>query len=245
MQEDHIPSIGPRFWVAFMITSVFGANLGDLADSLALGNLGRMLVLAALLAVVFIGERYDRSRTEICYWVAVVIIQAASTRLADFSEVNLGLGGLVLVGSLAVLIVAAFWIMRSPTMLTISTYMISRPGAAAKPLADSAHWTAMVLASTLGAAASDFLAVGLHLGPSRATMILSVLLAVSFCLHRLPSANRLFVYWLTSTIMRALGPAVADLLTRNTLAPVRLPVSATLSGAMLVALLLLWPKPRM
>ncbi len=245
MQEDHIPSIGPRFWVAFTIATVFGANLGDLSAAyLPLGFTARMLVFAALLAAIFIGERYDRSRTAACYWMAVVVIQAASTKLADFSAIDLGFGRLVLVGGLVVLIVASFWILRSHAMLTISTHMVSRPGAAAKPLADTAHWTALVLASTLGATGSDFLNVGLGLGPFYATMILAAVLVVSFRMHSLRSSNRLFMYWLTSTVIRAFGTAVGDFLAK-TQPPAGLPVGTALSGALLVALLLLWPRPRL
>lgn len=242
MREDHVPSIGPRFWFVLTIASVFGANLGDLLTAhLALGFMGRMLVFAAVLAAILIGERYDRSRTEACYWLVVIVIQAASTKLADFSAVDLGVGRLVLMAGLAVLLLATFRVLRSSTMLLVSTHIISRPGAAAKPLTDAAHWTAMVLASTLGAAASDFFSIGLGLGPFRAAMILSVLLAIGFRLYRLPNANHLFVFWLTSTAIRALGNALGDLLAENA----GLRVSTALGGAMLVALLLLWPKPRL
>lgn len=242
MREDHVPSIGPRFWVVLLIASVFGTNLGDLLTAhLPLGFTGRMLVLAALLAAILIGERYDRSRTEACYWMVVIVVQAASTKLADFSAVDLGLGRLALVAALAVLLMATFRILRSHTMLFVSTHIISRQGAAARPLTDAAHWTAMVLASTLGAAASDFFSIGLGLGPFRAAMILSVPLVVSFSLYRLPSANRLFVFWLTGTAIRALGTAIGDL----AVGKAHLPVSTALIGVMLVALLLLWPKPQL
>jgi uncharacterized membrane-anchored protein len=242
MREDHVPSIGPRFWVVLTIASVFGANLADLLTAhLAVGFAGRMLVFAALLAAILIGERYDRSRTEACYWMGVVVVQAASAKLADFSAIDLGLGRLVLVAGLAVLLMATFRILRSHTMLFVSTHMISRSGAAARPLTDAAHWTAMVLASTLGAAASDFFTVGLGLGPFHAALIVSVLLAASFGLYRLPSANRLFMFWLASTAIRALGTAVGDLLAENA----DLSVTTALDGVMLVALLLLWPKPRL
>ena len=99
----------------------------------------------------------------------------------------------------------------------------------------------MVLASTLGAAASDFFSIGLRLGPLGAALILAVTLAVTFHVYRLPSANRLFAFWFASTVIRAFGTAVGDLLAANA----HLVVSTALNGAMLVALLVLWPKPRL
>lgn len=240
MREDHVPSIGPRFWVVLMVASVCGANLADLLTAhLALAFAGRMLVLAALLAAIFVGERYDRSPTEAWYWMVVVVIQVASTKLADFSVIDLGLGRLALVAGFALLLLVTFWILRSSTMLFISNYMLSRPGAAARPLTDFAHWTAMVLASALGATVSDFLTVGLGFGAWRAVLILALALALVFPLYRLPLANRLFVFWLTSTAIRALGTATGDLLAERA----HLPVSAALTGVALVAVLLLWPKP--
>ena len=242
MREDHVPSIGARFWVVLIVASVSGANLADLLTAhLALGFAGRMLVLAALLAAIFIGERYDKSPTEAWYWMAVVVIQVASTKLADFSAIDLGLGRRALAVGFALLLLVTFWILRSSTMLFISTHMLSRPGAAARPLTDFAHWTAMVLASALGATVSDFLTVRLALAPLHAVLILAVALAVVFPLYRLPKANRLFVFWSTSTAIRALGTAIGDLLVEYT----SLPVSAAMTGVAVVALLLLWPKPRL
>jgi uncharacterized membrane-anchored protein len=170
----------------------------------------------------------------------VVVVQAASTKLADFSVVDLGLRRLVLVAGLAVLLTVTFTIMRSSTMHFVSRHIMSRTGGAAKPLTDAAHWTAMVLASTLGAAVSDFLIAGLALGPFRAVIILSVAVAASFFLYRLPSPNRLTVYWVVSAVIRALGTAIADLLGQMA----NLSVSTALTGVALIALLLLWPKPR-
>ncbi len=241
MREDHVPSIGVRFWGALVIASACGAALGDFTTAhLALGTAGRMLVFAVVLAAIFVGERYDRSRTETCYWLVVIVVQAASTKLADFSVDDLGLRRLVLVAGLAVLLTVTFTVMRSYTMHFVSRHIMSRAGAAAKPLTDAAHWTAMLLASTAGAAVSDFLSAGLALGPLRAAMILSVVAAASFLLYRLPSPDRLSVYWIVSTVIRALGSAVADLLGQKA----NLTISTALTGATLIALLLLWPKPR-
>jgi uncharacterized membrane-anchored protein len=244
MQDEHVPSVGVRYWGILFAASLLGANLGDLlAYHLPIGVFGRMLILAAVLAAVFFAERHDRSRTDVCYWMAVVIIQAASIRLANFSTIDLGFGRPAVIGVLAVILVATFRILRSSPMLVISTHMISRPGAAAKPMADAAHWTTMVVASTLGTVTSDFITYGLGLGAMWACVILIVLLGVSFGVNRLPGLNLLLIYWLTSTIVRGLGNAYGDLLTKNAHLPLALPLSSELSGGLLFALLVLWPRP--
>jgi uncharacterized membrane-anchored protein len=176
--------------------------------------------------------------------MAVVVIQAASIRLADLSTIDLGLGRPAAVIGLAVILVATFRILRSSPMLVISTHMISRPGAAAKPMTDAAHWTAMVVASTLGTVASDFIIYGLGLGALGACIVLIVLLGVSYGIERLPGMNLLLLYWLTSTIVRGLGNAYGELITKDPHLPLDSPVGTALSSGLLVALLLLWPRPR-
>ena len=244
MQDEHVPSVGVRYWGILFTASLLGANLANLlADHFAMGLFGRLLVLAAVLAAVFLAERLDRSRTDVCYWMAVVVIQAASTRLADFSTIDLGVGRLAVIAILAVILVATFRILRSSPMLVISTHMISRPGAAAKPMADIAHWTTMMVASTLGTVTSEFIIHGLGFGAMWACVILVVLLGVSFAIHRLPGVNLLLIYWLTSTVVRGFGNAYGDLLTKNVHLPVGLPLSTELSCVLMFALLLLWPRP--
>ncbi len=245
MQDVHVPSLGLRSWAVFMIASVFGANLGDFVTGhLALGFTGRMLVLVAVLVAIFTAERYDRSKTQAWYWMAVVVIQAASTKLADFSTIELGFGRVAVIAGLAVLLVATFVVARSSPTLLISTHMISRPGRAAKPMADSAHWVAMVVASTLGSVAADAVTFGLGFGAPRASVILSALAAVAFCLHRLPQANRLLVYWLTVAAVRAVGNAVGDVLVRDPRLALGLPLSTALTGALMAAVLVLWREGR-
>lgn len=245
MQDVHVPSLSLRSWAVFMIASVFGANLGDyVAEHLALGFTGRILVLAAVLVAIFTGERYDRSKTQAWYWMAVVVIQAGSTKLADFSTIELGFGRAAVIVGLTVLLAATFVVARSSPSLLISTHMISRPGRAAKPMADSAHWVAMVMASMIGSVAADAISLGLGFGALRASVILLALAAVVYCLHRLPRANRLLVYWLTVAAIRAVGNAVGDVLARDPRLALGLPLSTALTGVLMVAVLFLWREPR-
>ena len=55
MQIKHVPSIGPRYWTALCIASVFGANMGDyFAKDLGLGHVNGLPILAVLIAIVFV-----------------------------------------------------------------------------------------------------------------------------------------------------------------------------------------------
>ena len=243
MQDVHVPSVSARSWGVLMAASVFGANLGDyVAGHLALGFIGRMLVLAAVLVSVFLGERRDRSKSHAWYWMAVVVIQAVSTKLADFSTVDLGFSRATVIAGLALLLVVTFVAARSSPSLIISTHMISRPGTAAKPMADAAHWMAMLVASTLGSVAADFFSIGLGFGALGAAIVLSVMTAGVFCLPRLSNANRLLIYWMTIALILAAGSALADVVARDL--AVGLTLSTALTGALMVGLLLLWREPQ-
>jgi uncharacterized membrane-anchored protein len=244
MQDVHVPPLSLRSWAVFMIASVFGANLGDfMSVDLALGFTFRMLALLAVLVAIFTFEQYDRSKTQAWYWTAIIVIQAASTKLADFSTTELGFGRFAVIAGLAVLLAATFVVARSSPSLLISTHMISRPGRAAKPMADSAHWVAMVVASTLGSVAADAFTIGLGLGALRSSVILMALTAVAVSLQRLPQANRLLIYWLTVAALRAVGNAVGDVLARDPHLALGLPLSTAMTGALMAAVLLLWREP--
>jgi uncharacterized membrane-anchored protein len=54
--------LGARYWTALCLASIFGANMGDFfARDLGLGHVYGLPFLALALAIVLIGERFDRS----------------------------------------------------------------------------------------------------------------------------------------------------------------------------------------
>ena len=49
LKQQHLPILGPRFWAALCLASIFGANVGDFfAHDLGLGHLGGLPFLARL-----------------------------------------------------------------------------------------------------------------------------------------------------------------------------------------------------
>lgn len=245
MDERHVPSIGLRYWVLFVITSVFGGHMGDLLNAvLPIGVLGRMLVLAGLLAAVFIVERYDRSTTDAWYWIAVILIQVAAVRLSDLSTVQLGFSPLEVVAALALLLTTTMIVARSDETHLFSTLQLERPGTAAKPMADVAHWLGMIVASTLGAAAEDLLVVSVGTGMVVSTVLFSVLVAVLLQLQRRSRPNRLHAFWLTTILARADGVAIGDLLNKGPPLHLGLGVSTALSAFLAIGLLVFWRQPK-
>lgn len=245
MDERHVPSIGLRYWALFVITSVFGGHMADLLVAvLPIGVLGRMLVLAGLLAVVFIVERYDRSSTDAWYWIAVILIQVAAVRLSDLSTVQLGFRPVEVVAALAVLLTTTMIVARSDETHLFSTLQLERPGTAAKPMADVAHWLGMIVASTLGAAAEDLLVVSVGTGTVVSTVLFSALVAVLLQLQRRSRPTRLHAFWLTTILARADGVAIGDLLNKEPHLHLGLGVSTAISACLAIGLLVLWRQPK-
>src|SRR3981081_3626560 len=69
MKEQHLPLLGPRFWAALCLASVFGANMGDFfAHNIGLGHVAGLPFLVFGFALVMAIERFDRMAHETYYW---------------------------------------------------------------------------------------------------------------------------------------------------------------------------------
>jgi uncharacterized membrane-anchored protein len=91
MQANHLPTLGPRYWSALCLASIFGANMGDFfARNLGLGHVSALPFLAAALAIVIVAERFDRLQHQ-SYWLAIIIVRTAATNFADFAAGDLKL----------------------------------------------------------------------------------------------------------------------------------------------------------
>src|SRR5271169_4333364 len=110
MQPIHLPTLGPRYWTALCIASVFGANMGDFfARNLGLGHVTGLPFLALALAAVVVAERFDRMRHQSYYWLAIIIVRTAATNFADFAAGDLRLPRLWVMAALTILLAAAVW----------------------------------------------------------------------------------------------------------------------------------------
>jgi uncharacterized membrane-anchored protein len=73
MQPIHLPTLGPRYWIALCLASIFGANMGDFfAHHLGLGHVDGLPFLAVAFAVVLVGERFDRTIHQLYYWLRLL-----------------------------------------------------------------------------------------------------------------------------------------------------------------------------
>jgi uncharacterized membrane-anchored protein len=228
MQVQHVPLLGPRYWVALCMASVFGANMGDFfAGPLHLGHLRGVPILAAVLLAILLLERRNSAEHEAYYWSAIVVIRTAATNLADLAIGDLKWSWLAVMAGLAVLLVA-------------SAGFDQKTSQARLPATSWNYWLCMLIAGTLGTVVGDFTSFGVGLGLLKSSILLSLILAGAFYLVRGWLRVILF-YWLIVVLVRAAGTAVGDFFASKAVG-LGLPLSTALTGALLVATLMLWKE---
>ncbi len=239
MQQKHLPTLGARYWAALCLASIFGANMGDFfARDLGLGHVAGLPFLALALAVVVIGERFDRSVHQVYYWTAIIIVRTGATNFADFACGDMKLPRLlVIVGLIALLVVALFaswqyaWRRQSDRSNALDNVL----------RADLGYWISMFIAGSLGTVIGDYCSHDLHLGDGGASLLLAPIVVLLFAIARNGLLRSLSYYWVTIVAVRAAGTAVGDFIaSRNMLG---LPLSTLVTGAMFVALLAIWSEP--
>jgi uncharacterized membrane-anchored protein len=238
LKQQHLPALGPRFWSALCLASIFGANVGDFfAHDLGLGHLGGLPFLAIGFALILVAERIDGGVRELYYWFAIIVVRTAATNIADYLAGDLKLprpwvmAGLAVALALAVALVAQ---RRRQTGIGDSKQTLLT--------ADALYWISMFLAGTLGTVMGDYVSHNLHLGDALAALALGLPLAVLFIVGSRSLLWTLPFYWLTIVLVRAAGTSAGDFLAgRNLLG---LPLSTAVSGLAFVALLVLWKDRR-
>jgi uncharacterized membrane-anchored protein len=235
MQSIHLPMLNARYWSALCLASIFGANMGDLcARNLGLGHVAGLPFLAIALALVMIVERFDRTRHQSYYWIAIIIVRTAATNFADFAAGDMKLPRPWVMAALLILLVAAVWL----------SWKFAWQHRAAKSdsvlRADLGYWISMFIAGTLGTVMGDFCSHNLRLGDAGASILLSPVVAVLLWVGWRGPLRWLPFYWATVVAIRAAGTAVGDTLAgRNMLG---LPVSTAVTGIVFVILLLAWKE---
>src|SRR3954447_6870004 len=239
MQTKHLPTLGPRYWTALCMASVFGANMGDFfARDLHLGHMRGVPILAAILVAILLIERRDHAEHEAYYWSAIVVIRTAATNLADLAIFDFKFPWLAVMAGLALFFVCraafdrAFWFL--PAGRALDKNRTGLPSTAWN------YWLCMLIAGTLGTVVGDFTSFETGLGLAKSSIVLSLILAGVFYLGRGWLQIILF-YWLVVVLVRAARTAVGDFFASKAVG-LGLPLSTALTGALLVATLMLWKE---
>jgi uncharacterized membrane-anchored protein len=180
------------FWAVILSTSTAGTTMSDYMDrTLGLGYATGALILVSLLIITLaIWKATEKSlsvtdvkslRGEIFYWTAIIFSNTLGTALGDYLADSSGLGfagGAILIGSLLLLIVMAYFFTK------ISHVVL--------------FWLAFVLTRPFGATFGDLLTKtnekgGLNFGTIGSSLILFVILAVLIVLamRKINSARKI------------------------------------------------------
>jgi uncharacterized membrane-anchored protein len=165
------------FWTVILATSTAGTTMSDFMDrTLGLGYATGSLILVTLLIItLFIWKATENSlsvdhikslRGEVFYWTAILFSNTLGTALGDYLADSSGLGfsgGALLIGSLLLLIVLAYFFTKISHILLF--------------------WIAFVLTRPFGATFGDFLTKpaikgGLDFGTIGSSIILFAILIV-------------------------------------------------------------------
>ena len=241
MQDQHVPAISRYYWPAFAVATLFGSNAGDLLVK-HLSTAGSAAIYLPLLAVAFgailYAEARDPAPTVRWYWLAIIIAPAAANHLADLSYLYLGVRRIWVAAGLLIVLVVSNLAFQSDTTRLIALRLQERPRPTV-PLTDASYWIAMVVASTAGTLASDFLSLGLGLNLPLTSLILLVPVIMVAAVRRWTSINRTWSYWSLIVVLNALGIALGDLLAADPRFGIG-PGPSVLSSAAVLAVLLLF-----
>jgi uncharacterized membrane-anchored protein len=131
-----------KYWAVILATSTAGTTMSDFMDrSLGLGYAKGSLILVFLLIIIlFIWYRKEKSLSvtqinsrngELFYWTAILFSNTLGTALGDFLADDSGLGfsgGAILIGSLLILIVLAYFFTAvSRIFLFWTAFILTRP----------------------------------------------------------------------------------------------------------------------
>jgi uncharacterized membrane-anchored protein len=210
------------FWFAMYAASALGTNLGDYwADALSLGLAASFVSLAVISALLIGADRRFGAKTELYFWVAIVVFRAMATNVGDFLTDDVGIARPVSGVILCAATLAAGWI-------TLGS---------GSPRIDARYWLAMFFGGAFGTIAGDFIshAVGLPL----ATLALAALLVVAVAARQMRAPAALLGYWIVVLFERTAGTPAGDLLAEERGWNYGLPVAMATTGAVFVLALIL------
>jgi uncharacterized membrane-anchored protein len=231
-----VPAIGPRYWVGIMIASICGANMGDsIPDVLKLSDLGGLLMLELIFAVIALANQWSRRGNEALYWLAILVVRAAATNLADLGIHRTHLDYITVSAGLAALLVAILALRRALSL---------QPVTCGLPRTNGLYWLAMLTAGTLGTVLGD--GIGHMIHPITVGVPISAIIATGAVALIFARKTRLDMasagaasYWAAIVAIRTWGTNFGDIAAFF----LSLPVSMMLSGLLLVSTLIVWREP--
>jgi uncharacterized membrane-anchored protein len=226
------PVLRLRYWIGIAMASVFGADVGDfISRVLHLGHWRGVLPLALILYGVLYGRRRRWIGSEVGYWLAVILVRAGATNLADLADHDFDMNFYVLTCALfALFLASALWKVPSPSMRGDDV-----PGL---PATGGSYWLSLFLAGALGTVLGD--EASDQWGMLAATLSLSAVFACLLLFRKMRSMQGKAGYWSMILAARTAGTSAGDLIADTTF--LGLAGSTGAMGLLMLATLWLWPR---
>jgi len=207
--------------------------MGDfIPDVLKLSDLGGLLMLALIFAAIALANRWSRRGNEALYWVAILVVRAAATNLADLGIHRAHLDYITVSGCPAALLVAILAWRRASSL---------RPAACGLTRTNGLYWLAMLTAGALGTVLGDGMGHMIH--PITVGVPISAIIVTGAVALILAQKTRLDTatagaasYWAAIVAIRTWGTNFGDIAAFF----LSLPVSIMLSGLLLAVTLIVW-----
>lgn len=211
------------FWVAMYVASALGTNLGDLyAQYFSLGLIASFFLTMIVSSVLIYADLKNGTKTEIFFWIAIVLFRAGATNVGDFITHNLHVSY-----ALASLVLAA---------ATIGVGAATRPApGGASPMIDLRYWSAMFIAGVFGTIFGDLAAHTITF--FAAFVVLGVTLAVVIHARVRLAPAAIVGYWAIVLVERAAGTPLGDWLDSWHGLGLGLPVASAITMGLLLAAL--------
>ena len=183
------------------MASTFGANLGDfLAWQLKLGHWPAALVAAAAFVAVLTVERFLRCGSIPLYWIAVILVRACATDIADgSSSLHLTFSSAIPLG--IVILAAAVglcrrWIVKDTENTGLRV--------------NAAYWLLMLLAGIPGTLLADCLAYAAMLLALKSTLFYAALLVMLFAIGGIKRFVEPVFFWSAMVFVGSFGSNFDD-----------------------------------
>jgi len=246
MKREHNPVINLRYWVLISLVSIFGTNTGDLAvrwykqfatvlnlSWLELRHLGPLPVLVLFFVLLWRLEKKDKSKIELYFWLAIIIIRTAATNIADALVDDLHLGFLIssTIFTVGLLCLALLWQKNRPKPIALNFV----------PETTGTYWLMMLMAGVLGTVLGDYLAHSYGLANS--ALVLSLLMVGLVLAGYRGFLVLTPLYWLGIVLARIAGTAAGDWLAKSAEkggSGLDLPTATLISGVIFVLVAVYW-----
>jgi uncharacterized membrane-anchored protein len=168
--------------------------MGDFyAHESGLGIVQGLGVLALLVAIVFVIERFEQRRHEAYYWLVIILIRTGATNIADYLAYRARVPELSLtLGLVALLCLFDFFTHRA-------SKAVGEPSRAL-PKTDAPYWLAMLTAGVFGTVVGDICE---HvIGEGAASLALTAVLLVILFLGWRRAPQVIALCWVTMAVAR-------------------------------------------